>query len=138
MKIGDVPFNQFLGITESVHSSYMLQLEPAPHHLNHIGSIHAAVLFALAEATSGAYLLERRGDRSDINGLLRRSTTKYTKPVTGKVSSNAKVSDTVFEQVVSTIDAKGKALLDISVKLEDAAGESVASFVFSWLLAKDS
>ena len=134
--IFDIPFNHFLGITESEKPDYLLQLASEEQHRNHVGSIHAAALFALAEATSGEYLIQRRGERTDIVGLLRRSTSKYSNPAHGVIYGSAEVTDDAFEAMVSAVDAKGKGLLDIAVKLDDENGVMVASFTFTWLLAE--
>lgn len=54
--ITKVPFNQLLGISLSNQADYLLQLDNRKEYTNHLDTVHAAALFALAEG-SGAQLL---------------------------------------------------------------------------------
>lgn len=146
MKIEQIPFNHFLGITVSGSADRILELEPQAHHLNHVGSIHAAAMFALAEASSGEFMLRQRGYRDDIVGLVRRASSKYTKPahrlIFTAITNAAEISP---EAIVAGVDQRGKLLLPIQVAVYqigvrdevNAAEELVGSFEFTWLLAKD-
>jgi acyl-coenzyme A thioesterase PaaI-like protein len=54
--ITKVPFNQLLGISLSNQDTdFLLQLDNRKEYTNHLDTVHAAALFALAEG-SGAQL----------------------------------------------------------------------------------
>ena len=60
MDITEVPFNSFMGIQKAAQSEIgQLKLESQPRHENHLGTVHAAAQFAIAEACSGEYLITR-------------------------------------------------------------------------------
>lgn len=61
MNITAIPFHQYLGL-EFAEPPYLLQLKAQPHHANHLGTIHASVLIALAEAGGGQFLMNHLGD----------------------------------------------------------------------------
>ncbi|HQR05857.1 MAG TPA: hypothetical protein PLN21_03490 [Gemmatales bacterium] len=61
MNITAIPFHTYLGL-EFAEPPYLLQLKAQPHHANHLGTIHASVLIALAEAGSGQFLMNHLGD----------------------------------------------------------------------------
>ena len=52
MKITDLPFNQLIGITAAEKDDGMLCLPNDVRYTNHLGTVHASALLALAEATS--------------------------------------------------------------------------------------
>jgi len=52
-----LPFNYFIGLKISNKSGYLLMLDNRAEYRNHLDTVHASALFALAEATSGHFLL---------------------------------------------------------------------------------
>jgi hypothetical protein len=52
-----IPFNRLIAIRHSGDSEYVLELDGSEQYLNHLNAVHASAQFALAEATSGEYLL---------------------------------------------------------------------------------
>ena len=65
MDITGIPFNQFIGLRKVAAAAGELALDAAPQYLNHIGTVHAAAQFALAEACCGEYLLSRFADLTE-------------------------------------------------------------------------
>lgn len=58
VNITEIPFNQFLGIKKaSRDSGFVLELGSSPCFQNHLGTVHAGIQLALAEASSGECLL---------------------------------------------------------------------------------
>lgn len=137
MDITEIPFNAHVGLTRSTREGGILALIPARAHENHLGTIHASVLFALAEASSGEFLIQVRGERSDIGGVVRRSSAKFSRPATGEIYSRAKTPLSDVATAIKTVDEKGKTLIDIKIEVIDAAKKTVAMFEFVWLLALD-
>ena len=91
MNVTDIPFNAFLKIEKaSGDSSHLLQLQESPSHLNHVGTVHASVQMALAEASSGQWLLDAMPDRADkVVAVVRRVEAKFKKPMQGAIFSLA-------------------------------------------------
>ena len=89
MNITAIPFHQYLGL-ELAELPSLLQLKSQPHHANHLGTIHASVLIALAEAGSGVFLMNHLGDGSEKVGetifpVIRRIEAKFHQGGTGTV-----------------------------------------------------
>ena len=88
MNILDVPFNQVVGLSVvKDESGEHVCLDPTERHLNHVGTIHAAALFSLAESASGHALLTRTGlDPNRTLALLRSASVKISKAGGGAFS----------------------------------------------------
>ena len=56
MDVIKIPFNEFIGLQLSDRHGFLLMLGERPEYLNHLGTVHASVMFALAEPTSGLFL----------------------------------------------------------------------------------
>jgi hypothetical protein len=115
MNILSLTFNAHVGITRSIQDDCLLALDSERCHENHLGTIHASALFAVAEATSGEFLIRSRGERTDVGGVVRRSAAKYSRPATGVVSSRVKTERKVIVEVIATVDTRGKALVEIDI-----------------------
>ena len=137
MHIVNLPFNSHVGIARAEGDEFELSLSFSEHLTNHLGTVHASALFALAEATSGEFLIHSRGARNDIGGVVRRSSSKYSRPATGDVFSLVKTAPSIFEEAIAKVDSRGKALVDVEVELVDANANSLATFSFTWMLAAD-
>ena len=134
MNIEEIPFNQHLGIRRSGESD-SLELPAEPHHLNHLGGVHAAAVFSLAEAASGDFLLRHRGERTDIGGVVRKASVKYIRPGSGTLYSRIATPPQRLRSIIETIDEKRRALFDIEVEIVTGEGETVAKLVFTWFLS---
>jgi len=86
--------------------------------LQHLKTIHASAQYALAEATSGDFLLSNRGDLTNLGGIVRKSNCKYSAPSTGSIFSRVK-TDKSTEEAIKKALSKGRALLTIDVELVD-------------------
>ena len=78
----EIPFNKFLGLQQAdPNNGYIFKLEPKKEYQNHLGTIHASALFALAEASSGEFLFNQFKDyRLDLIPVVRKVEVKYSKP----------------------------------------------------------
>ena len=83
MTITEVPFNRFLGIRKADGDpEYLLQLDDSPHYQNHLGTVHASVQLALAEASSGERLLQQFPDlAAGVLSVVRRVEAKFKNPL---------------------------------------------------------
>ena len=135
MDVTAIPFNKLIGLAEADDVRYMLMLPAGGQFLNHLGTVHASALFALAEATSGVLLLREFSDRDDLASVVRKVETKYRNPAQGVVySTAAMVEDKSL--LVTEIDGRGRGFAHVAVDLFDAAAKSVARFEFEWFVTK--
>ena len=70
--VTEFPFNNFLRIHPANDAAHLLQLPSGDEYLNHLGTVHAAVQLALAEASSGEFLLRHFGSAEDLVPVVRR------------------------------------------------------------------
>ena len=63
--VTELPFNSFLGIQIASEPSQILRLPSGEQYLNHLGTVNASTQLALAEASSGEFLLRHFGRSHD-------------------------------------------------------------------------
>jgi acyl-coenzyme A thioesterase PaaI-like protein len=137
MKITDLPFNAFVGITISDREGYSLSLPGDPKYTNHLGTVHASALLALAEATSGDYLLNEFTDIGfEVVPVVRRLEAKFRKPASGALYSVAKVDKQQKEDFIATLSTKGRAIFQIEVDVFDSLGTHALAVTNEWFVAK--
>ena len=136
MDVTKLPFNEFIGLKYSDNPRFLLMLDNRSEYLNHLSTVHASALFALAEATSGHFLLEQFAEISDIIPVVRKVEIKYRKPVTGVVYSNAKFLNIEKQEFIETLNNKGRALLSVEISLFNTIDELVMQSVFEWFISK--
>jgi len=136
MDITKIPFNQFIGVTKSAKSGYLLMLDNRPEYRNHLDTVHAGALFALAEASSGYFLLNEFSEVTDIVPVVRKVEVKYRKPATGVIFSKAQFQETEKEDVLNMLIQKGRTTLKVTVSLFDEANAEVMQSVFEWFVTK--
>ncbi len=126
-----IPFAQYLGIRPYDQSSLELGLREEVH--NHIGGMHAAAQFTLAETQSGLYLLSLFPEYAkEMMPLLRSSTLKYKHPANGTLYAEATVNEEHREKFKKQYLKKGRGLLSIEVLLKDASGTITMESTFLW------
>nr|WP_294483197.1 DUF4442 domain-containing protein [uncultured Bacteroides sp.] len=136
MDVIKLPFNQFIGLEYSDNPLYLLMLGDKPEYCNHLGTLHASAQFALAEATSGHYLLEQFTEISGIIPVVRKVNVKYRKPTVGIIYSAAKLLDTEKAAFIETLNLKGRGLLHVEVCLFNTEGTLIMQAVFEWFISK--
>jgi acyl-coenzyme A thioesterase PaaI-like protein len=134
--ITKVPFNKLLGISLATNTSYLLQLDAKEEYTNHLGTVHAAALFALAEG-SGAQLLLTVFPEEIIDNVipvLRKVEVSYKKPATGVIVSRATLKDTSIELITEQLNSKKRVSIVTPVDLFDASNVKVFSANFEWFV----
>ena len=132
----EIPFHKFLGIQKSDNDIYILKIEEKEEYLNHLGTIHASVLFALAESTSGEFLLREFKDyKLDVIPVVRKAEIKYSKPGNGQVFSKAEFVDTDVLRIHEELQQNRRVLLKIKVDIINSEIERIMTGVFEWFLA---
>ena len=137
MDIVALPFNQLVGITHSGKEGSVLSLPSDLRYTNHLGTVHAAALLALAEATSGEYLIrELKSIGFEVIPVVRRLEAKFRKPAVGAVFSTMQVTPEKKAEFVSALTTKGRALLDIHVDVHDEKDTHALSATVEWFVAR--
>ena len=137
MNVFDLPFNKFIGLRKSSESDYLLMLQEKGEYLNHLETVHASALFALAEATSGFFLLNEFQDLSNLLPVVRKVETKYKKPAQGKIFSKANFLDTNPVTIINELNAKQRVLVTVRVLLYDSEKNNVMQSDFEWFVSKN-
>ena len=131
----DVPLVTHLGIEEK--DKITLKLECHSNVQNHIGTIHAAAQFALAETQSGHYLTSIFPEyKGKILPLLRSSTVKYKHPAQSEVYAVAFAKDEDLKKFESQFIKKGRASITVEVKVMDVDGVVTMQGEFGWFIQK--
>ena len=137
MDITKLPFNQFIGLQKSIKSGYLLMLDNRPEYRNHLDTVHASALFALAEATSGYLLLYEFSELTDnIVAVVRKVDIKYSKPASGVIFSKAAFYEIGPSEILMTLNKKGRATLKIGVSLYTETKVHVMQAIFEWFVIK--
>lgn len=137
MDITKLPFNQFIGVEHSQRESFVLSLPAGDHYTNHLGTVHAGALMALAEATSGEVLLRAIGHFAEtIVPVVRRFECKFRKPATGSITARAAISDPARDQLLSDISTKRRGSIEITVDIHDEADLHCLSATVEWFIAQ--
>lgn len=136
MDITHIPFNTLVGIEHAEVDGALLQLPSDPRYLNHLGTVHASALLALAEASSGEFLLRHFGSLDGLAPVVRRIDAKFRKPARDLIVSSASVSPDALTEFDAELAKKGRALVSISVELHDQVGVHVLSATIAWFIQR--
>jgi acyl-coenzyme A thioesterase PaaI-like protein len=134
MDVTKLPFNEFIGLRFSDDIDYLLMLDDKSEYRNHLDTIHASAQFALAEATSGHFLLNEFSELTNVIPVVRKVEVKYKKPITGKIFSKAKFQNIEKSEAIETLNQKGRILLNVEVSLFDIERNLVMQSVFEWFI----
>src|SRR3954463_12487730 len=101
MHVTDLAINKTLGMQLAPEGNgHILEMAESPLLLNHVGTVHASVQFALAEAASGEFLLRHLGAaQRQVFAVLRKSDVKFRKPACGALRASAGFADGVADSL---------------------------------------
>lgn len=136
MDVFDLPFNKYVGLEQASESGFLLMLHDRKEYLNHLGTVHASALFALAEATSGFFLLGEFGETDDMLPVVRKVETKYKKPARGVIFSKACFVNTDKVKIAEALNTKKRDLITVRVSLYDTEQNQVMQSDFEWFVAR--
>jgi acyl-coenzyme A thioesterase PaaI-like protein len=136
--VTELPFNRFLGIEAASEPTQLLRLPAGAQYLNHLGTVHASAQLALAEASSGEFLLRALGAASGIVPVVRRLESKFRKPANGAVTSTVSTPPETLEQLHTDLAAKGRAIISVAVELHDESGAHTLSATVEWFITRIS
>lgn len=137
MNVAQLPFNRLLGLRPAgADSGFLVTLPEGPQYLNHLGTVHAGALLAVAEAGSGVFLLDRLGDTAGVVPVVRRVEAKFRQPASGQVSARAAVAPDEVARWASELAGRGRVLAAVPVEVVDAVGKVVLSATVEWFIAR--
>jgi acyl-coenzyme A thioesterase PaaI-like protein len=134
-----VPFSRHLGleILDIRPGRASVRLPEEPYLLNHVGTQHAAALYAVAEAASGGAVVGAFADRvGSVTPLARDAQIKYLKPARGPILTEASI-DGEIASISETLDQTGGVAFPVRVELKDGGATKVAEMTVGWHLRKD-
>lgn len=137
MKVLEIPFNKFIGLESTNNGdNSIFKLEPKDEYMNHLGTIHASAMFALAEASSGEYLLKQFNDHKlDIIPVVRKVEIKYNKPANGTIYSRASIIDSGINDIIEELRTKNRVIIKVKVEIFNENTEKVFTSTFDWFIA---
>jgi acyl-coenzyme A thioesterase PaaI-like protein len=134
--VTELPFNNFLGIHPADETSHLLQLPSANQYLNHLGTVHAAAQLALAEASSGEFLLRHFGSTDDLFPVVRRVEAKFRKPANGSIVSTASAAPEALARLDAELSSKSRSMISITVEIYDESNAHTLSATFEWFIQR--
>jgi len=140
MDVTQLPFNRLIGLEPAAaDSGFLVGLPDGPQYTNHLGTVHAAALLAVAEAGSAALLLRHMGGATaGFVPVVRRLESKFRRPATGRVWARASVPPEEVARWSAELEARGRVSAAVPVEVVDAAGSVVLSAVVEWFIARGS
>jgi acyl-coenzyme A thioesterase PaaI-like protein len=137
MDVTQLPFNRLIGLELApAESGFLVSLPDGPQYTNHLGTVHASALLAVAEAGSGAFLVRYLGGGAGVVPVVRRLESKFRKPASGRVSARATVPPDELARWLSELAARGRVSAAVPVEVVDSAGVVVLSAVVEWFIAR--
>ena len=139
MDVTAIPFNRHLGLSIGrIEGAPAVVLQPSEHHLNHVNTVHATVIYGLAEAASGHYLLSRFPSLADeYVAVLRKSATKYRRPASPDASLQAlaTLDDESATRFLDVLASRRRASVEIRVSVVQNEMELFAGD-FTWFVTE--
>jgi acyl-coenzyme A thioesterase PaaI-like protein len=135
-----IPFNSHIGleVTEVADGRGVVQLPDDKKLHNHVGSQHAAGLFAAGEAASGAAFMGAFAEHlAGLTPLARSAEIEYSKLAKGAITATATLGEDV-EKLLAKLESDGKIEFPVAIEMADADGQVVAGMTVSWHVRKNS
>jgi len=138
LKATDLAYNQALGIRAApAGAAHLLELPFAPLVQNHLGTLHAAAQFSLAEAASAECLQRHYATAVEgVFGVVRGVEVKYRRPATGDLLAFGTPDDHTRDQLLAELAGRGRAAAVILIDLKDRAGTLTFHGKFEWFISR--
>ena len=137
MDVINIPFNQTIGVKYSDKEGFVYMLHYDKSLTNHLGSFHAAVLFHLAEASSGEFLTRTFPQYAPVTvPLLRTSSGKYKKPTMKNIHARCRLRDNNEAAFSNDLDTKGRGVIGVVVDIFDDDDVHVFTGEYDWFVSK--
>lgn len=137
---GAIPFNAHVGleVVEVGDGRGVVRLPDEDKLHNHVGSQHAAGLFAAGEAASGAAFMGAFADHlGGLTPLARGAEIDYKKLAKGAIDATATLGEDV-SALLEKLDSEGKIQFPVEIEMADSDGQVVASMTVNWHVRRNS
>lgn len=134
MDVVRLPFNQLIGLESAAESGYLVSIPDSPKYTNHLGTVHASAMLAVAEAGSGAFLSQQFTDYSGAIPVVRRIEAKFRKPGIGEIFARCKATPEDVAQWVNELTGRGRVLAALPIEVVDADETVVMSGMVEWFI----
>ena len=142
MKPTDLAFSRLLGLVDAPPGAeHVLELPFTPAVQNHLGTVHAAAQFALAEAASAVRLQRDFGavvPPDSIMAVVRHGGCKYRHPARGDLLAYARPDDATRAHLAHDLRSRTHSSATVLVELKDHSGQLVFAGHFDWLISRTS
>lgn len=137
MNILSIPFHEFIAIKRSNKKGYLFMLEERPELNNHLNTVHASAQLALAEASSGEFLLEQFNDiKNQVIPVIRRTEIKYRQPGKGTLYTKCEFVEGDSQEFLKQFKEKKRIILKVKVHVFNEFEKRTSTAIFEWLIAK--
>jgi acyl-coenzyme A thioesterase PaaI-like protein len=137
MDVTQLPFNHLIGLEAAApESGCLVAIPEGPQYTNHLGTVHASALLAVAEAASGAFLVRHFGPATGFVPVVRRLEAKFRKPATGRVAGRCIVAADEVACWMLELTSRGRVLAAMPVEVVDDAEVVVMSAVVEWFIVR--
>lgn len=135
MDVTQIPFIKHVGIEREEEDT--LKLKSVQIVKNHLGDIHAAAQYALAETQTGLQLeLVFPQYVGKVLGLLRNASVKYKHPAKSSIYAVANIEEDEKNKFLQQIERKGRASIVVQVEVLDDNNMLIMIGKFHWFIQK--
>ena len=138
MKATDLALARLLGIVAApTGAAHLLELPLTPALHNHLGTMHAAAQFALAEAASAECLQRHFGAAvGPVFAVVRGVEVKYRRPATDDLLAYGTPDENTQAHLVAELAARDRGNAVILVDLKDRTGTLTFHGKFDWFISR--
>ncbi len=137
MDVTKLPFNHLIGLElGDPGSDFLVSLPDDVKYTNHLGTVHASALFAVAEAASGLFLLRHFGADAGLVPVVRRVEAKFRKPGRGRVSARALVAPEEPSRWSAELARRGRVVASVPIEVVGADGETAVWATIDWFITR--
>jgi acyl-coenzyme A thioesterase PaaI-like protein len=137
---GAIPFNGHLGLelVEVAPGRGVVLLPDRPELHNHVGTQHAAGMFAAGEfASGGAFMGAFAEQLATVTPLARSAEIDYRKLARGPITATGTLNDPVTG-LIERLEKDGKVEFPIEVEMTDGEGNVVATMKVFWHVRRNA
>ncbi|MGE3819925.1 MAG: YiiD C-terminal domain-containing protein [Isosphaeraceae bacterium] len=135
MDVTALPFNQMIGLqAEDVEGGWLVSLPASREYDNHLGTVHAAALLAVAEAGSAVALLRHLGEAEGYVPVVRRLESKFHNPARGRVAARGTIPPEEVARASEALGTRGRVRISVAVEVVDESGTVAMSAVVEWFI----
>jgi acyl-CoA thioesterase len=126
-------FIQFLAFepVEAAGAKAVIKLEPKAEHLNHNGTVNAAVIYGLAEvAGAGAVVADMLDLAAESYTVVKHASIDYLAPAKGVLLATGRADPEVVQSARGQLMAGVSVEVDVAVAITNEQGAEVATVDF--------